>query len=322
MHWQPYLTVEDVEKINYIDTDVVVPPAIKMPIVDRITEDLTSEMRENMRLYRAKKGMDCTSFLRGRVAESAESQVEMGNIRHRGQSAWAIGTRICGARLPVQYLIGNFDERPEVIHKLDEFAQMMEERMLLDPEFVPDGGPGRPPGDLAREQVQVNYTSDFPPDVRDGECKHGGHKKNEKNKQLASEQKQKWEAWYRKYRRFNNDLGNFPARKGKSFRAFPVHFSTADVESIRTYLNESDEYREMIGWRNDDISYSLHCRVFPLLGGILSVWLVFGTQTEQHEGFFGHVEKSGSSGAGPQAAVTADDCGGDTGSGDDGGEGE
>ena len=42
-----------------IDGDVVVPPAIKNPIVEKKMEELISEMKENMRLFRARKGMDC-----------------------------------------------------------------------------------------------------------------------------------------------------------------------------------------------------------------------------------------------------------------------
>jgi len=79
---------------------------------------------------------------------------------------------------------------------------------------------------------------------------------------------------------------DFPVKKGKKFRAFPVHFSTADIESIRNYLNESIFYKRMIDWPNDQIVYTLHCKVYPLMGGILSVWFVIGTQTPYDDDFF------------------------------------
>lgn len=54
--WQKYMKTKS--DIEYIDMDVVVPPQLKPPIIDGLREKLLGEMRENMRMYRAKRGYD------------------------------------------------------------------------------------------------------------------------------------------------------------------------------------------------------------------------------------------------------------------------
>ena len=44
--------------------------------------------------------------------------------------------------------------------------------------------------------------------------------------------------------------------------------------------------KQMIEWPDDSIYYTVQCKIFPLLGGILSVWFVIGTQTTQDQPFF------------------------------------
>jgi centrosomal protein CEP76 len=89
-----------------------------------------------------------------------------------------------------------------------------------------------------------------------------------------------------RFRAFNRSLQDFPVKKGKKFRACPIHFSTADIEFIRGFLAESREYQKMIEWPDDKILYSVQIKIFPLLGGILSVWFVMATQTAYDEPFF------------------------------------
>ena len=48
---------------------------------------------------------------------------------------------------------------------------------------------------------------------------------------------------------------NFPVKKARKFRAYPVHFSTADIEAIRNYLHDCVEYRKMLLWPDDQVTY-------------------------------------------------------------------
>lgn len=67
LQWEPFLTpaqlateaLREKYAVPYVDLDVVVPPPLKAPIADAMTLDILSEMKENMRLFRAKKGLDC-----------------------------------------------------------------------------------------------------------------------------------------------------------------------------------------------------------------------------------------------------------------------
>ncbi|CAD7958402.1 unnamed protein product [Amoebophrya sp. A120] len=224
LQWEPFLTpglfstAKNVEKyaIPFVDIDVVVPPPIKMPIADSMTVDILSEMKENMRLFRAKKGLDCY-----------------------------------------------FDDRPQVLDALSFFADLLEERMTLDVFFCPE---------KLREQCQIRYDWTFTP-LEDPSC--------DKKKEVKD-----WEDWYNRYSNFLQSMEDFPVKKGKKFRAYSIHFSTADIEQIRNYLSDSAEYRAMVDWPDDQIYYTVQCRVVPLLGGILSVWFVLGTQTPHDRPFF------------------------------------
>ena len=207
--------------IQSIDLDVVVPPAIKLPIVDRITQDLLSEMKENMRLVRAKKGLDCY-----------------------------------------------FDERPVLMAQLDHYLQLCEKRVAtLDPDFCPK---------QLRFPCAVNSKdgSEFPPS-------------EETVTKYSQSGAREWRKWHIAHEKFITQMReDFPVKKGKKFRAFPIHFSTADIELIRNYLNDSSEYLEMISWGDDSVVYCLQVHIFPLIGGILSVWLMVGTQTPIDVDFF------------------------------------
>lgn len=200
--------------IPFIDLDVVVPASLKLPVVDAMTEDIIDEMKENMRLIRAKKGMDC-----------------------------------------------QFEERYDQLNALDEFLDRAEERMHLDPFLCPEE---------LRTRAGIRYNWEFgPPDFED------------------KEETKKWKLWIGRKEKFDALLeDDFPVRKGKKFRAFPVHFSTPDIEEIRGYLSESIEYRGLLDWSSDAIVYTVHCKMYPLIGGILSVWFVLGAQTPQGIPFF------------------------------------
>ena len=130
-----------------------------------------------------------------------------------------------------------------------------------------------PPEVELRKTCDINYVSEYPPPADE-----------QKLRKASSEAK--WVSWAERYNKFIAKLDDFPVKKGRKFRAYPIHFSTADIECIRDYLSSSAEYKQMIEWDNDQVIYTLHCRVFPLLGGIVSVWFVIGTQTDLLKPFF------------------------------------
>lgn len=98
------------------------------------------------------------------------------------------------------------------------------------------------------------------------------------NAPYISDQDDLWQQLEAKVAGFHRKLETFPAKRGKRFSGFPVHFSTSEHELIRTYLMEMPKYRDFIDKKEEDLFYSIECFIFPLLGGVLSVWLYIGIQ--------------------------------------------
>jgi len=70
---------------------------------------------------------------------------------------------------------------------------------------------------------------------------------------------------------------DFPFRRGKQFDGFAIHFSTSEPDEMRKYLMLLDDYRKLIDCDDaDDLNFVVHCEMWALLNGILSVWLYFG----------------------------------------------
>jgi len=207
--WKKYKNQEHLEDIEYIDMDVVVPPMLKPPVIDALREALLSEMRENMRMYRAKRGFDTS-----------------------------------------------FDDRDDLIDRLTQFLNMEEMRLSLDPDFCPEE---------ERAYLKVKEWNKHPsPFKSDGA--------------YTSMQAAGWAELKTLQKAFDAKIDDFPTKRGKVFEGFPVHFSTADDGLIRTYLMEIKQYTDMLNVNSDDISYSVECKITPLLGGIQSVWLYIGSQ--------------------------------------------
>jgi len=188
-----------------LDVDVVVPPAIKPALVAKMTEQIIGEMKENIRLVRAKAGMDSM-----------------------------------------------FEERSELGLRLDIWLDLQEERLQYEPHLCPPE---------LREVCHVRYSGQFVPPA--AEVESG---------------RESWIDFAERYKSFLASMEDFPVRKARRFRAYPVHFSTADLDQVRTYVSELPHYKRLLEWPDEGIVYTVHCKMFSLIGGMLSVWLVVGAQ--------------------------------------------
>mmetsp|Transcript_98361 Transcript_98361/g.220198 ORF Transcript_98361/g.220198 Transcript_98361/m.220198 type:complete len:1301 (+) Transcript_98361:36-3938(+) len=59
--WSPLLKNEEdtkLYKVEYINTDVLIDPPLKLELITRLERDMITEMEENMRLFRGKRGHD------------------------------------------------------------------------------------------------------------------------------------------------------------------------------------------------------------------------------------------------------------------------
>jgi len=86
------------------------------------------------------------------------------------------------------------------------------------------------------------------------------------------------DALFKQIDAFNSGLDNFPTRRGKKFKGVPYHFNTSEHESIRQYLSKCPQFEAFINHKDEDVVFTVECRIFALLGGVLSVWLYIGIQ--------------------------------------------
>lgn len=93
----------------------------------------------------------------------------------------------------------------------------------------------------------------------------------------CSEQEDAWVELMYQVEAFLAQKDEFPYRRGKEFDGFACHFSTSEPDEIRKYLMHLDDYKTLIDCDDaDDLNFVVHCEMWALLNGILSVWLYFG----------------------------------------------
>ncbi|KFG56477.1 Sma protein [Toxoplasma gondii FOU] len=95
----------------------------------------------------------------------------------------------------------------------------------------------------------------------------------------AADQVAKWKWYYRMEEVYYIwQQVNFPVRNNHVFCGFPVHFSSSDVNDIRSYLGGARRFRKLLDIPVDNIVYAITAKCFPLMGGVISTWLFFGAE--------------------------------------------
>eukprot|EP00929_Paragymnodinium_shiwhaense_P033223 TRINITY_DN18288_c0_g2_i2.p1 TRINITY_DN18288_c0_g2~~TRINITY_DN18288_c0_g2_i2.p1 ORF type:complete len:1297 (+),score=415.46 TRINITY_DN18288_c0_g2_i2:172-4062(+) len=249
--WEPMLKQPDFEaksdmKFRAITPNVSILPALREDVVDRLTVELRTEMQQNLQLYRGKRGFD--TF---------------------------------------------FDTNESLTEHLLRYLNVQEKWLQIDPD-----GPGvtallQTPDDQldAEEKFMKGHLGKKNPKVLAGEPEGMVRQWNERGspffgdnpnyKSYRDLQDQLWKELKKDVASFLETIDNFPTKRGKRFRGFPVHFSTSDADDIRSYLMELPLYQEFINADYEDIWYTIECQIFPLLGGVLSVWMYIGIQDPQ-----------------------------------------
>lgn len=95
-------------------------------------------------------------------------------------------------------------------------------------------------------------------------------------------QDEQWEKVLQDVEEMLQERKIFPVRRGKVFKGISVHFATADKEQIRVYLNQYQDYLDILQMDDpggETILFTVYCRMFGMLGGIQSIWLYFGVQS-------------------------------------------
>ncbi|PFH33589.1 Sma protein [Besnoitia besnoiti] len=95
----------------------------------------------------------------------------------------------------------------------------------------------------------------------------------------AADQVAKWKWYYRMEEIYYIwQQMDFPVRNNHVFCGFPVHFSSSDVNDIRSYLGGARRFRKLLDIPVDSIVYAITAKCFPLMGGVISTWLFFGAE--------------------------------------------
>jgi len=89
-------------------------------------------------------------------------------------------------------------------------------------------------------------------------------------------QKEGWKKVLDKVTNFINSKKDFPSKRGKEFKGFPIHFSTADRDDMRKHLMKLEGYTKILEDTEVDTFFVVHCHMWGYLDQIPSVWLYFG----------------------------------------------
>jgi centrosomal protein CEP76 len=281
--WLPFLSEKDKcdpkHKIEYLcQDDVMMDPELKLEQLAKIEQEMESELRESIRLFRSKNGRDTnwdpdrdglirenvTSFLTihedlrkldkdfSRQSESAQRIIKDVTQRY-GDAGMDIPNGEITDGLLRDWLRGRLDDQ------LYRGGEKRKDSKAGSYRWVMNQLGGR-------MSTNNKLRSAFLESTKLGK--------------YAEEQKMGWDNLFDKVRRFRDDSKAFPAKKGKLFRGFPLHFNTSVVVDIVQLLMRSAKYRKDIleNDQDDGLLFSVHCKIFGQLGGVQSTWLYFGLQ--------------------------------------------
>lgn len=97
--------------------------------------------------------------------------------------------------------------------------------------------------------------------------------------QYPADQLAKWNYYYRMEGLYYEwQKMRFPVRPSHTFCGFPLHFATTDSSDIRSFLLSSRRFRRIIEVPVDGVTYVIRCKVYPLMGGVVSCWLFIGCE--------------------------------------------
>jgi len=245
--WYPLLQQGDLEKMQYETADFPLPAPLRTHDLTVVESKCQTELEENLKLARNKKGFDAL-------------------------------------------LEGNKD----VKEHLKLFLEMQEAMWYLDPDF-------RPPFEEELAKGERPWMSKLNVEPWSGEAAdyfktHMRHRMPVCNgrgsawiehpdgiKGYVASQNFLWKAFSRKIDNWLKKRLSLPVRRGRTFRGFPVHFSTSETEIIRAYLMDLEEYKQYMDIKHENVWYSIEVLMKPLQGGIQSTWVYVGVQLPKGE---------------------------------------
>jgi hypothetical protein len=174
----------------------------------------------------------------------------------------------------------NFAKDEYILEDLRSYLEIQEELRSLDIDFLKEytGWKSKTIEDQIKKDFLANAVS---------QNRHGSaFMETDAYKVSKQMQVDLLEKVERRLEQFNKREDDFPVKRGKVFRGVTVHFSTSDVDEMRTFLDSVPDYKKKIDVPNDTIIYTIECHIAPMSGGIQSIWIYLGTQevmTEKEE---------------------------------------
>mmetsp|Transcript_78620 Transcript_78620/g.206948 ORF Transcript_78620/g.206948 Transcript_78620/m.206948 type:complete len:544 (-) Transcript_78620:201-1832(-) len=242
--WDPLIqhlkTEEDKKTYHWmpINMEVVIDPALKFDSIERRQQEMVAEMEENMRLSRGKRGMDTY-----------------------------------------------FDKSEKLLSQLDAFLRILEQMRKLDIDMCPwfnEAGysyENWKPGE--RYLMKLRCGSEKKEDVLNQRynklgCAFGS---STRYADYIKESEDMWRKLAQQAENYANSGGFEGALlRGKTLTGFPAHFCTSDKEEVRSHLMGMSEYQRMMENLAEGTVFTIHCRMFAMLGGVQSLWIYIAMQ--------------------------------------------
>lgn len=176
-----------------------------------------------------------------------------------------------------------FDTNAELRSQLQLFLEIQELWRTVDPDSPAVGRHlNTAPGTTMPSAVD-SFISEII-DVRRWNA-HGSpyFSENSAYADYQKEQRELWKMFHDKCADFLRREGSFPTKRGKTFKGFPVHFNTADNEAVRSLHLQLEAFQEVVNIEEEDVYFTIEVMTFPLLGGIVSVWVFVGLHAPTQE---------------------------------------
>jgi len=160
--------------------------------------------------------------------------------------------------------------KQEILDQLMRFLELQETRQTLDIDFCP-----------LNDKDEANYddVDRFIADQLNGlnKCNKDTAFRFGRPINYVGKQSKGWEGLKKKVKMFLKHMHYFPTKRGHKFTGFPIMFCTSDKDQIRALLFQHPKYQKYIDL-DDTTLFTTQCLVTPMIAGVNSVWLYFGSQ--------------------------------------------
>mmetsp|Transcript_70355 Transcript_70355/g.153301 ORF Transcript_70355/g.153301 Transcript_70355/m.153301 type:complete len:1300 (+) Transcript_70355:110-4009(+) len=178
-----------------------------------------------------------------------------------------------------------FERSEKLLRQLDTFLILLDRMRKLDIDFCPWAH--QDPAAWTESQrylLKLRFGTDDEQEMKNNIYNRHGSAFTQSSRYVAY-QKETDRAWRKLANQvettYLNKGGFNGVLRGKVLKGFPVHFSTSDKEEVRGYLTNLPEYQDILTKDSEGTIFTIHCKMFAMLGGVQSFWLYIGVHEPQ-----------------------------------------